>query len=57
MKLYVEDPTFLRKFKVTRMENKKILKEYIYKHEHVLIPTNFMFDIQIKRLHEYKDSY
>lgn len=54
MKLYVEDPTFLRKFKVTRMENKKILKEYIYKHEHVLIPTKFMFDIQIKRLHEYK---
>lgn len=54
MKDYAKDPTFLRQFKVTRMENKKKLKEYIYKNEGVLIPSSFMYDIQIKRLHEYK---
>lgn len=54
MKMYVKDPTFLLQFKVTKMENKKKLRDYILKHEGIAIPTSFMFDIQIKRLHEYK---
>lgn len=54
MKHYVNDPTFLLQFKVMRMENKKNLKNYIQKHEGIVLPTSFMFDVQIKRLHEYK---
>lgn len=54
LKPYIKDPSFLLEFKAMRLENKKVLSDYIFKHDGVAIPTNFMFDIQIKRLHEYK---
>lgn len=50
----VHTDEFLDQFRSIRLENKQILSDYIYKHEGVRIPTNFIFDIQIKRLHEYK---
>lgn len=37
-----------------KMENKNILKEYIKKKENIEINTDSIFDVQIKRIHEYK---
>lgn len=50
----VHTDKYLKQFKEIRLENKQILSDYIYKHEGIRIPTSFIFDIQIKRLHEYK---
>lgn len=54
LKPYIKDSSFLLEFKAMRLENKKVLSNYILKHDGIEIPTHFMFDIQIKRLHEYK---
>ncbi len=48
------DEEFLKEFITTRNTNKVRLANYIEKHEGVELPVNYMFDIQIKRLHEYK---
>lgn len=49
-----EDDNFIKEFVKARNINKIKLANYIEKHEGLEIPVNFMFDIQIKRLHEYK---
>ena len=54
LRIYANDDDFLSEFKRCRNENKQILSDYIYKHEGIRIPSSFIFDIQIKRLHEYK---
>lgn len=54
MKPYVDDPVFLKRFRQIRLENKKRLQETILKQEGIFLPTEFLYDIQIKRLHEYK---
>ena len=48
------DDEFIKAFVTTRNINKIKLANYIEKHEEIELPVNFMFDIQIKRLHEYK---
>ena len=51
---YINDPIFRGAFYQIKQENKRILAEYILEHEGVEIPEHFIFDVQIKRLHEYK---
>ncbi len=41
-------------FQAIKGENKRKLAAYIKEHEGVDIPENFIFDVQVKRLHEYK---
>ena len=42
------------KFNGIKYQKKKELSEFIQKHDNVYIDPDFMFDIQVKRLHEYK---
>ncbi len=49
-----EDDNFIKEFITARNINKIKLADYILKHENIDLPVNFIFDIQIKRLHEYK---
>ena len=42
------------KFNGIKYQKKKELAEFIQKHDGVWINPDFMFDIQVKRLHEYK---
>ena len=42
------------KFSGIKYQKKKELSEYIQKHEGIWIDPDFFFDIQVKRLHEYK---
>ncbi len=51
---FAKDPDFIKQFKQVKYENKKRLAEYIKKHEGVDLNPNFCFDIQVKRMHEYK---
>lgn len=51
---FVENRTVLNTLLQIKCENKKSLKEYILKTQGVEIDENSIFDIHIKRLHEYK---
>ncbi len=41
-------------FKRIKRQNKEKLAAYIKEHEGVELPPDFIFDVQVKRLHEYK---
>lgn len=41
-------------FNAVKQEKKEQLSEYIEKKEGVLLPPEFLFDVQVKRMHEYK---
>ena len=49
----IDDETIDR-FNAIKFEKKKELCAYIEKHEGIRLDPNFVFDIQVKRLHEYK---
>ncbi len=48
------DADVLAAFRAVKSEKKKQLADYIAKHEQIEIDPDACFDIQIKRLHEYK---
>lgn len=51
---YKDDINVLERFLKVKDEKKKQLSEYIMEKEGIKIDNNSIFDIQIKRLHEYK---
>ena len=54
LEAFVDNDDFINKFKEIKAENKTILANYIEKHEGVKLDNTYAFDIQVKRLHEYK---
>ncbi len=54
LKAYIHDPDFRKRFLEIKQENKQKLARYIKEREGIELPTHFVFDVQIKRLHEYK---
>lgn len=51
---YADNQDVLKKLAEIKHNNKVILSDYIQKNEGMRINPDFIFDIQIKRLHEYK---
>ena len=51
---FADDTATLQRFADIKHKNKCLLAEHIARSENVRIDPNSMFDIQIKRLHEYK---
>ena len=51
---FVDDKDVIKQFGDIKHTKKMQLAEYIYKQEGVQINPDFIFDIQVKRLHEYK---
>ncbi|HHU71630.1 MAG TPA: glycogen/starch/alpha-glucan phosphorylase [Clostridiales bacterium] len=51
---YADDPQVIKEFADIKQIKKRQLAEYIEKNEGIKINPNFIYDIQIKRLHEYK---
>ena len=51
---YLEDETVLNKLGEIKKKNKVVLKNYLKETQNIEIDENSIFDIQIKRLHEYK---
>jgi starch phosphorylase len=46
--------SFRDKWYKVKVENKKVLASYIYKTTGVVVDPESMFDVQVKRIHEYK---
>lgn len=51
---YKDDKSVIKQFGDIKKIKKRQLADYILKQEGVTLNTDFIFDIQIKRLHEYK---
>ncbi|MFN4217374.1 MAG: glycogen/starch/alpha-glucan phosphorylase, partial [Brevinematales bacterium] len=51
---YVEDKSFQKEWQAIKLENKKRLAKIIADECGVEVNVNSMFDVQVKRLHEYK---
>ena len=51
---YRDDNEFLSKLQSIKQEKKNVLAKYLLEKEGVEVDSNSIFDIQIKRLHEYK---
>lgn len=51
---FAKDPAFQKKFAQIKQKNKKRLAEYILEKNKVEINVDSIFDVQIKRIHEYK---
>lgn len=54
---FADDHAVLDDFMRIKSENKRILADYIEKHEGIRLDESFIFDIQVKRLHEYKRQF
>lgn len=51
---YVEDKAFIQDYAAIKTKNKERLADYIKIHNGIIINPNSIFDVQVKRLHEYK---
>ncbi len=51
---FADKADFRKTFKEVKRQNKIALAEYIKKHNHVEVDPDSIFDVQVKRLHEYK---
>ena len=54
LKLYVDDPKFQQEFMNIKYQNKLRLAKYIKEHNGIDVDPRSIFDVQVKRLHEYK---
>lgn len=51
---FADKADFRKTFKEVKRQNKIALAEYIKEHNHVEVDPDSIFDVQVKRLHEYK---
>jgi starch phosphorylase len=54
---FVDDEKVLEELYQIKQENKKDLAKYILENENISIDPNSIFDIQVKRIHEYKRQH
>lgn len=51
---FLEDKNFIKSWQQIKLANKLVLKKYILEHNGVEVDENSIFDVQVKRIHEYK---
>jgi starch phosphorylase len=54
---YADDAVFLERWGATKLSVKRHLTQYIHRHTGVLVDPASMFDVQVKRIHEYKRQH
>ena len=54
LKLFVDDPKSQQEFMNIKYQNKVRLAKYIKEHNGIDVDPRSIFDVQVKRLHEYK---
>ena len=51
---YRDDPSVLKRLADIKAENKRAFANYVARETGIILNTDAMFDVQVKRLHEYK---
>ena len=51
---FADDAAFVEKFAAVKKANKERFSRWIYRHQGLELDPTMMFDVQVKRLHEYK---
>ncbi len=51
---FIADKNFVKSWQNIKLANKVILKDYILKYNGIEVDENSLFDVQVKRIHEYK---
>lgn len=54
---YKDDPSVLERLSEIKLENKKLMAKYIKAHNNIVVDPESIFDVQAKRLHEYKRQH
>ncbi|OON39350.1 glycogen phosphorylase [Izhakiella australiensis] len=54
LKQHIDYPAFIQQIADAKLSNKKRLAEYIAQKMDIVLDPNALFDVQIKRIHEYK---
>ncbi len=54
---YIGDPAFCKRWREIKHENKVNLAKYIKKTRNIDVDVNSIFDVQVKRIHEYKRQH
>jgi len=54
---HVDDSDFLEQWGATKLSVKRQLTNYIHRHTGVLVDPASLFDVQVKRIHEYKRQH
>lgn len=54
LKKYADDPSVLERLEQIKLLNKRKLANYIKEHNNIIVNPDSVFDVQVKRIHEYK---
>jgi glycogen phosphorylase len=54
LEAFVDDPEFQFRWQQVKQDNKHRLADYIHEHCQIEVDPHSLFDVQIKRIHEYK---
>ncbi|BAQ63531.1 glycogen/starch/alpha-glucan phosphorylase [Geminocystis sp. NIES-3709] len=54
---YIDDPDFCRQWRDIKQANKQRLADYIFKQRAIEVDVNSIFDVLVKRIHEYKRQH
>ena len=54
---FVDDESFRREWRAVKRANKERLADYVQRHTGVTLPPGWLFDVQVKRIHEYKRQH
>jgi starch phosphorylase len=54
---YIDDPDFCARWRAIKQDNKQNLANYILKNRNLEVDVNSLFDVQVKRIHEYKRQH
>ena len=57
LEAYADDSAFLERWGETKLAVKRQFSHYIHRHTGVLVDPTSLFDVQVKRIHEYKRQH
>lgn len=54
---FIDDPEFCDRWRQIKQNNKRHLADYVRKYRDIELDINSIFDVQVKRIHEYKRQH